>query len=87
MARVSHFVTDGSETVGIRSDGSGTGATEKPDGLTPFGSGGYRLESPSVGSTPGHPKLYSYPGPREAAYSLSGSSHSSLRSIRRTPTG
>jgi hypothetical protein len=53
---VSHFVTDGSEMVGIGRDGSGTNAAEKPDRITLFGNGRDRLESPSVGSTPGHPK-------------------------------
>lgn len=34
----------------------GNGAAEKPDRITLFGNGRDRLESPSVGSTPGHPK-------------------------------
>ena len=53
---MSHFVTDGSEAVGIGRDGSGTSAAEKRCGITLFGIGRERLESPSVGSTPGHPK-------------------------------
>jgi hypothetical protein len=57
---VSHFVTDGSETVGIGRDGSGTNAAEKPDRITLFGNGRDRLESPSLGSTPGHPKFSPY---------------------------
>ena len=52
---MSHFVTDGSEAVGIARDDRGTSATEKPDGITLFGNGRDRLESPSLGSTPGHP--------------------------------
>jgi hypothetical protein len=53
---LSHFVTDGSETVGIGRDDRGTSATEKPDSIILFGNGRSRLESPSLGSTPGHPK-------------------------------
>lgn len=34
----------------------GNGAAEKPDGVTLFGNGRERLESPSVSSSPGHPK-------------------------------
>ena len=52
---VSQFVTDGSETVGIGRDGSGISAAEKSYGITLFGNGRDRLESPSLGSTPGHP--------------------------------
>jgi hypothetical protein len=36
---VSHFVTDGSETVGIARDGSGTSTAEKRYGITLFGNG------------------------------------------------
>ena len=64
---VSHFVTDGSETVGIGRDDSGTSAAEKPDGVTLFGNGRYRLESPSLGSTPGHPKKVANPERRREA--------------------
>ena len=53
---MSHFVTDGSERVGIGRDGTGTSAAEKPYTMTLFGNGRDWLESPSVGSTPGHPK-------------------------------
>jgi hypothetical protein len=52
---VSHFVTDRSEAVGIGRDDLGTSAAGKPYKITLFGDGRERLESPSVGSTPGHP--------------------------------
>jgi hypothetical protein len=45
----------GAETVGIGRDGSGASAAEKPDRITLFGNGRDRLESPNLGSTPGHP--------------------------------
>ena len=54
---VSHFVTDGSETVGTGRDGSGSGAAEKRYEVTLFGNGRDRLEPPSLGSTPGHPRI------------------------------
>jgi hypothetical protein len=54
----SHFVTDGSETVGIGRNDRGTSAADNPGRITLFGNGRDRLESPSVGSTPGHPKKY-----------------------------
>lgn len=58
---MSHFVTDGSEMVGMAKGWLGNGAAEKPERITLFGNGRDRLESPSVGSTPGHPnKYYSY---------------------------
>lgn len=53
---MSHFVTDGLEVAGIGRDRSGTSAAQRPYGITLFGNGRHRLESPSVGSTPGHPK-------------------------------
>ncbi len=56
---MSHFVTDGSEAEGSGRDGSAGSETEKPRGIVLFGIGRNRLESPSEGSIPGHPKTCS----------------------------
>jgi hypothetical protein len=49
------FVTERLETDGNGWDTPGFSATEKPYGITLFGNGWDWLESPSEGSTPGHP--------------------------------
>jgi hypothetical protein len=54
--------------VGNGWNGSGTSATEKPYGVTLFGNGWDRLESPVQSSSPGHPKELSGRAPRTMTF-------------------
>jgi hypothetical protein len=56
-AQLSHFVTDGVGKGRYQAGRSGNRAAENRYGITLLGNGRYRLESPSLGSTPGHPSF------------------------------